>query len=134
MPREISNPYLGYAVYAAIKFVGYSIAAKYISRAYAATNRNSYLVGGTRTLIGMATGAAFYFLLLAWEPSYPVMLAALFPIRVIEWWFLVWLFYDRRFSRPGLGWKVALLGSVWSYVCDIPAFVSAFITAGGVPS
>ena len=132
MPAGISNPVTGYIGFAAVKLVGYSIAAKYISRAYAAKNRNAFVVGAARMAIGIAVGAAYYLLLDAWSPSnYLPYLCGLLPIRIGEWWLLVWLFYDRHFRQPSLGWKVSFAGTAWSYVCDIPA-IAGFIYAGGV--
>src|SRR4051812_16736864 len=99
MPGGISNPAAGYIAFAAVKLVGYSVAAKYIARAYANTNRNAYVVGAVRTVIGMVVGAAYYHIPAASTASGPFpYLAGLFPVRLVEWWFLLWLFYDRRFQ------------------------------------
>jgi hypothetical protein len=122
-------------VFGAIKFAGYSLAARFISRRYARNDRNAYAVGGTRTLIGMVAGA-LYFGLLSVLPQQAVatggllFLAGLLPMRIAEWWLLVWLFYDRKLEQGRLGWRVVALATCWSFVLDIPAIAGAFFTGG----
>jgi hypothetical protein len=72
MPAGINHPVLGYASFAAVKFAGYSLAAWAISRSYQRPDRNPLIVGGVRTLIGMATGAAYFGLVLALGKSFGV--------------------------------------------------------------
>src|SRR3990172_6969077 len=108
MPAGITNPALGYVTFAAVKFTGYSIAALGISRAYS-TRVSPVLVGGVRTVIGLAAGAAYWALTQLFHESLgrlgiPGYLVGLLPIRLLEWWLVVWLFYDRRLVRPARGW------------------------------
>ena len=143
MPAGISHPWVGYASFCAIKFAGYSLAAHYISRSYGRTNLSPLRVGGTRTLIGMAAGAAYFGVWLAaqnflagWpsrtsNPNLSVAyLAGLLPIRIAEWWLLIWIFYDREFKDRALGWRTVGLGTIWSYVLDAPAIAGFIATAG----
>jgi len=108
MPGGASSPAVGYLVFGGIKFAGYSLAARSISKRYQRTDRNAYAVGGTRTLIGMMAGA-LYIGLLSFLPQKVVatgglvFLAGLLPMRIAEWWLLLWLFYDRGFARKQLG-------------------------------
>ncbi len=60
MPAGVSNPVIGYLGFCAVKFAGYSLAARFISRSYQRTDRSAFLIGGVRTLIGIAAGAAYY--------------------------------------------------------------------------
>jgi hypothetical protein len=30
-------------------------------------------------------------------------LAGLLPVRIAEWWLLIWLFYDRKLRQPAKG-------------------------------
>ena len=60
MPAGLTNPALGYASFCAVKFVGYSLAARYIARSYERPNIGALGVGATRTLIGMVAGAAYF--------------------------------------------------------------------------
>jgi hypothetical protein len=140
MPGGIDHPVLGYATFCAIKLVGYSAAGWVLSRAYKRPDRNPIIVGVVRTLIGMAAGAAYAWLAFSIGASYRgtalpdyagwVYMAGLLPIRIAEWWLLIWLFYDRRFEQPAKGWKMVALGTVWSYVLDLPAAVGFIATAG----
>jgi hypothetical protein len=57
-------------------------------------------------------------------------LACLLPVRIAEWWFLIWLFYDRKLREPAKGWRMVGLCTVWSYVLDLPAIAGFFVTAG----
>lgn len=98
MPAGIEHPVVGYLSFVGVKFVGYSLAARAISWSYGRKDLNSILVGGTRTLIGIVTGAAYFGIVaaaaswgigpLARSPS-PVSgeilyLAGLLPFHVAE--------------------------------------------------
>jgi hypothetical protein len=136
MPMGIENPAVGYVSVCAIKFVGYSLAGYVISKQYQKEKLNSLLVGGIRTLIGMGFGAA-YFCFFSSLPT-PTLdqiggwgyLAGLIPIRIVEWWLLLWIFYDRKFERRRRDWAIVVLGTIWSYILDIPAIASFILTAG----
>jgi hypothetical protein len=131
MPASIPHPVAGYIAFVAVKFVGYSIAARFISRAYN-SDRNAYLVGATRTAIGMAAGALYYYFAQGSLSSgaFPY-LAGLAPIRLVEWWLLIFLYYDRRFHQTPRGWNVCVFGTLWSYLWDLPA-IFGFYYIGGV--
>jgi hypothetical protein len=112
-----------------VKFVGYSFAASIISGVYHRFDHSSFLIGGVRVLIGMVGGAICFGLLCGLLPDgvgFVLSVAALIPVRLIEWRFLIWLFYDRRTMNRALDWKVAVAGTVLSFVLDI-----AFIWIGG---
>src|SRR5258707_1290492 len=57
-------------------------------------------------------------------------LAGLLPVRIVEWWLLIWLFYDRKLRQPAKGWRMVGLGTIWSYVLDAPAIAGFIATAG----
>lgn len=135
MPGGISNPLLGYAAFCAVKLAGYTLAARVISRAYGRTELNSWGVGAARTVIGMAAGALYGGAALLLANSFAkagslVFLAGFIPIRLAEWWLLLWLFYDRPLADKRKGWCVVGLATVWSYVVDLPAIAGAFFTGG----
>jgi hypothetical protein len=130
------NPVAGYLAFCAIKAVGYTAAGAVISRVYEREDRNALVVGATRTLIGMAVGAAIY----AYqhiEATYGVnifdsmakAIAGLAVLRLMEWWLLLLLFYDRRISSRR-GWCVVCGGTVWSFVLDVPAVLGYIVAAG----
>jgi len=142
MPAGISNPGLGYATFCAIKFAGYTAAAHFLSKSYNRDDLASWKVGAVRTLIGMAAGAVYFFALwfLFDRTAHPpggmfggvptLYLAGLLPVRIAEWWLLIWLFYDRALSQPAKGWRMVGLCTIWSYVLDAPAIAGFFATAG----
>jgi hypothetical protein len=137
MPAGVNHPALGYLIFCGVKAVGYTAAAAVISRAYKRTDVNPLVVGVTRTLIGMATGVAFFGIVLAtaglqFERGIEVALAVitLIILRFLEWWILVYAFYDRHLSSPRRDWIVVVLGTVWSFVLDIPAALGYIFTCG----
>ena len=107
MPGGITDPVVGYVIFCSIKFVGYSLAAQFLANRYKHFGPNPFKVGGVRTLIGMAVGAAYYALLMALkvEGDRAALLAivGLAPLRVGEWWFLIWLFFDRKLEHKRRG-------------------------------
>ena len=140
MPGGMSNPVAGYAIFFAIKWAGYTLAAYPISKTYERTDLSPPLIGGARVLIGVVTGAALVGVFAGLTKLLPqvdigdaggaAFLAALVPIRIFEWWLLIWLFYDRRLIQKDRGWKVVCLGTVWSFILDIPT-IAGFFAAGG---
>jgi len=120
-----------YIVFGAIKFVGYSLAARYLKTSYPDSNANVLLVGLTRTLIGMFFGAIVGMIgFWAFEVAFLVFLLGLLPVRILEWWILLRIFFDRKDEdKRKLGNNIAL-GVVWSFVLDIPA-IFGFIVTGG---
>jgi hypothetical protein len=135
MPGGASHPAVGYLVFGGIKFAGYSLAARFISKKYGRANRNPYVVGGSRTLIGVVAGALYVGLLALLPQSFVktgglLFLLGLVPMRVAEWWLLLFLFYDRRFEHPALGWRIVILAMLWSFALDVPAIAGAFFTGG----
>ena len=136
MPAGISNPGLGYATFCVIKFAGYTAAAHFLSVTYNRDDLASWKVGAVRTLIGMVAGAAYLgvWLVIDHRVFSPcgnwVYLAGLLPVRIAEWWLLIWLFYDRKLREPAKDWRMVGLGTIWSYVLDAPAIAGFIATAG----
>lgn len=135
MPAGASHPALGYAVFCGIKFAGYSLAAHIIARRYPPVTRNAWIVGGTRTFIGIIAGAIVWsaMLLLPREAAATggvLFLLGLVPLRLAEWWLLLWLFFDRRLEQRRLGWRVAFLATLWSFALDVPTIAGLLLTGG----
>jgi hypothetical protein len=142
MPAGITNPALGYVTFCAVKFVGYSLAGAYLARSYGRPDIGAVRVGAARTLIGMVAGALYA---ASWHAaggltaapgsaasqSIPFWyLAGLLPIRMAEWWLLIWIFYDRKLAQAGKDCRIVMLGTVWSYILDAPAIAGFIVTAG----
>jgi hypothetical protein len=135
MPAGLTDPALGYAGFCAVKLAGYTLAGWYLSRSYARPDVGALRVGAVRTLIGMAAGALYFSLwwasgALVSGPASYLYLAGLLPVRLAEWWLVVWLFYDRKLMQPAKGWRAVGLGTVWSYVLDAPA-IAGLLAVGG---
>ena len=71
------------------------------------------MIGGVRTIIGMAVGAINYLLCPLPGIAY---LVGLFPIRVAEWLFLLWFFYWPRNEKESIDSPTIIVGTIWSYL------------------
>ena len=124
---------LGLVYFAAVKLVGYTAAASFIKTRISGSSASPWLVGGVRTVIGLAAGigAAYVASQLGILRSEVGFYALLAPIRICEWLIVLGLF----FRRPDWDWprslKLAALGTLWSYVLDIPAIMAVFVIPGG---
>jgi hypothetical protein len=122
-----ANDALGYTIFCAIKLAGYIRAARAIASIYEAKTPSIWVVGLTRTLLGMGAGVLLYFFMESLAGIHPFLL--MLPLRAAEWWFVIWLFYGRK--NPKKNTKlIVFLATIWSYVLDIPAAVG-FLTVGG---
>ena len=123
---------LGLACFAAVKFVGYTVAASFIKRRIPDSSASPWLVGGVRTVIGLGAGVGVGYVadqlqILRSEFGFYALLA---PVRICEWLLLLGLFFRRDWDWPR-SLKLAALGTVWSYVLDIPAIMAVFVIPGG---
>ena len=131
----ISNPGIGLAVYLPIKLVGYTYAAKLLNKNYP-EKKNIYLVGVTRTLLGVGFGFTFASLLkehghhIPDESALPILIGMLILLRIIEWWLVVWGFYDRKLSTPSKDWGAVVIGIGYSFALDLPAWLFGLMAAG----
>jgi hypothetical protein len=123
---------LGLAYFAAVKFVGYTAAASFIKRRIPDSSASPWLVGGVRTVIGLGAGigAAYVASQLGILRSEVGFYALLAPIRICEWLIVLRLIFHRDWDWSR-SLKLAALGTVWSYVLDIPAIMAVFAIPGG---
>lgn len=117
---------VGYGVFLGVKLVGYLGAARALKRAYPDSTHGTLKVGLTRTGIGVTAGLAYgaiwiWLLEKALVPrvSEITMLsiyyfALLLPLRVGEWGFTVWLFFDRGFRD----WHKMIRWIAWGVLCS----------------
>ena len=132
---------VGYGAFAAVKFAGYTGAAYALKRAYTAGSTSILKVGATRTGVGIAAGLAYGALWMFAAPTMgtgkgflPALLLyflLLLPVRMAEWSFILWLFFDRALAERRRMLKYAALGSGWSYALDVVGMVFAFVVPGG---
>jgi hypothetical protein len=132
---------VGYVAFAGVKFVGYTMAALALKKAYKSASAGTIKVGLARTVIGLVAGALFggIWLLLSmrFENKWPdwmaglVFFGVLIPIRLAEWSLLIHLFFDRGLVQRARDLEYAAYGSLWSFALDAIGIVSAFVVPGG---
>lgn len=151
----LDNPAVGYCTFAGVKLVGYTVAAAGLARIYRAASRREppavprlyprsaagvLGVGAARTAIGLAVGALYVGLWFLYGsvvakhggggPTMPVLyLLGLLPVRLCEWWAVLWIFFDRDL-RGRKGWLCAAGGTLASYALDVPAMFGLLATGG----
>lgn len=134
MPGGLSSSVNGYLVFGAVKLAGYSLAGWYLNRSYSGETASFAVVGITRTVIGMLFGAglallAFPFVMFG-GLGILIYIVGLVPVRLVEWWIIIWLFYDRSMMTKQRDWQYVGLGTAWSFTLDIPALIG-FVATGG---
>jgi len=125
---------IGLACFAGIKLVGYGLAGYQLNRLCRTTKPHPAVFGLTRTGLGVAAGVAFASIAL-WSnltQSEAAFYVGLAPVRMAEWLLILWFYYVRSGLSRDRWIKYSVLGSVWSYVLDIPAVLSIFVVPGGV--
>jgi hypothetical protein len=132
---------IGFAAFTGVKFVGYTIAALTLKKAFSPADSNVFKVGLARTGIGLVAGTFFgglwILLFTRFENRWPEWMAAsvffglLIPIRLAEWSLLIHFYFDRGLLQRAKDLKFATLGSLWSFVLDGVGIMAAFVVPGG---
>lgn len=119
---------LGLAYFAGIKFAGYSAAGVYFRNRLGETRPNGLVFGLARTALGIVAGVAVASILalINIRNTEVLFYVALAPVRMLEWLLTFWFFFGRRTL-----YRYSLLGSVWSYLLDVPAIMAVFVLPGG---
>jgi hypothetical protein len=132
---------LGFAYFAAVKFAGYTGYAALLNRTISQTSckiPTAWKSGLVRTGIGVAVGAVvgvgFWKLLPpGWSHEHgdALFYSGLVPVRVLEWYFFLWLLY--RNCRFRLSRTVFAItgGVVTSFVLDFIGIFTVLIVPGG---
>ena len=132
---------LGFAYFVGVKFVGYTGAASLLRKAYPESHRGILKVGIVRTAIGLGAGLLYGGLwwLLVWSKAYSpagpgavTYMLGLLPVRLAEWTWLLYLFFDRSFQDRPKAAKAVAAGTLWSYCLDAIAIVAALVIPGGI--
>jgi hypothetical protein len=133
----------GFAYFAGVKAVGYTAASIVLKRGYQAlapVKSSVFTVGLTRTGIGLAAGLLYGGLwifagnqlrLQESEKLFVYYYLFLLPVRLVEWTFLIWLFFDRVLQDRGRLWKYVAFGTICSYVLDAIGVGAALVLPGG---
>ena len=132
----------GFAYFAVVKAAGYTAASIVLKRGYQViepVKTSVMTVGLTRTGIGVVAGLMYGGLwILAANvmrnpsDSLPIYYYIfLLPVRLAEWGFLIWLFFDRTLHDRIRMWKYIAFGTVCSYLLDAIGVGAAFVLPGG---
>ena len=132
MPGGIGDPMQGILAFTGIKFAGYSLAALYLNKSYPHDAKvNFLLVGLMRTLIGIVF--AFILALVSFPffhtggSGFLIYLLGLIPVRLLEWFILIRIFYDEDVVDKRKLWKNLIAATIWSFVLDIPALLGLLL-------
>ena len=134
---------LGFVYFAGVKFAGYTGAAAVLKRTvYPRAAAGVAKIGVVRTAIGLGAGLVYgglWFLAVSFfsgfrgsgELASLGYLLGLLPIRILEWTWLLDLFFDPRLKDRARSVKSVIGGTVWSYCLDAVGIIAAFVIPGG---
>lgn len=135
---------LGFAFFAGVKLVGYSACAALLNRSRTLSQApcklpSAWKAGLVRTGIGVAVGAAvglgFWKVLPSggWfgEHGGALFMWGLVPVRVLEWYFFLWLLYRNCQLHSGRIAIIIALGIVASFLLDAVGIFTMLIAPGG---
>jgi hypothetical protein len=130
----------GYVAYAGVKLAGYSLSAVVLKKLLRRPDLGAWRVGFIRTVLGILVGGAYTLVWAAgenygWFRGLPMTggragsilyyMAGLIPVRLLEWSWLVWFCFDRRFEQRGRDTVAVIGGSLWSFALDLPPLMGA---------
>ena len=126
--------FLGLLAFPAIKAVGYTAFTIYLNSVFPNKRRNIFVVGILRMSLGLVLGTGLALLsfpfMLAFDWGFVVYLIGLIPVRMLEWWIVLKVFYD---GDPPLNWTDVrmpiFIGVVTSFLLDIPALTGLVYAA-----
>jgi len=121
---------LGIAAFAAVKLAGYTLAGRTLNRANHVTQPRPLVFGAARTVLGVIAGVSYATILgkFGVNRSEVWYYLNLFPVRQVEWFLMLLLFYPRSERRRYVD---STLGTLWSYLLDVPAVALAWVIPGG---
>jgi len=134
----------GFVYFAGVKAIGYTAASFVFKRGYRAlapVKANILTVGLTRTGIGLLAGLTYGGLWILSanqmhaqesEKLFLYYYSFLLPVRLVEWTFLIWIFFDRGLHDRSRLWKYVAFGTICSYVLDAIGVGAAFVLPGGI--
>jgi len=142
MPGGLPGP-AGMAAFVGIKFGGYFIAGKVLTRYVPAIKGSALKIAAVRTGLGVLLGPPLTLLwmwiagLATWQGSWLdsgyALYAGLFLMRVLVWALVLFMLSKRTECPLGSLWFHALLGALWSCLLDWPGYKLADIAPGRIP-
>lgn len=132
----------GFVYFAGVKAAGYTAASVVLKRGYQAiapVKTSVVTVGLARTGIGVVAGLIYggmwiFAANLMRNPSdnLPIYYyILLLPVRLAEWTFLIWIFFDRTLHDRARMWKYVAFGTICSYILDAIGVGAALVLPGG---
>jgi len=151
---------IGFAYFAVAKFLGYTAFCRWVIEPRAITAGSAPLpastprsgetetlevpsafqAGAARTLIGLAAGSVSGLLIFSGfldhlhndGLSMFIFFALLVPIRIGEWWFLLWWMYREFPIDPNTRGRLITFGILVSFALDAIGILAAFVLPGGI--
>ncbi|HEX7287452.1 MAG TPA: hypothetical protein VF532_14795 [Candidatus Angelobacter sp.] len=133
----------GFFYFTGVKFLGYTgyaylLRDKLFDDMASGGMGRTFKIGGTRTAIGVAAGLAYGALTLFThvfgngDKAVVFYFLGLLPVRVAEWWLLLWLFFRAKMlDRPTTALGISL-GTGVSYLLDAIGIAAALVLPGGI--
>ncbi len=113
-----------YVVFTAVKAAGYTVVASRLGKKYD-KNLHPAFVGVTRAVLGLG-GGALCALFAGGMLSFALYLI---PIRLLEWWLVLLVFYDRSLRNWKRHLRISAVCTACSFVLDVPALALAIFVA-----
>lgn len=124
---------IGATAFVAVKLIGYTLVGRRLNKLYRVKSPHPFVFGIARTCLGAAVGVGLLYLLggIAGNGD-KLFFLLLVPVRFLEWFFIIYIFYEmKKFSLARISENSAL-GIFYSFALDIPAILSAFVIPGGM--
>jgi len=132
---------LGFAYFAGVKFVGYSAYAgllnSRVSQPFCKVPnawKSGLVRAGIGVAIGTVVGLAFWKLVpRGWLNNYGDVLfySGLIPVRILEWYFFLWLLYRQCHLRTSQRALAITCGIIVSFLLDAVGVLTMLIVPGG---
>jgi hypothetical protein len=132
---------LGFAYFAGVKFLGYSAYAALLNNKVSQDSceiPNTWKSGLVRTgigvVVGTVVGLAFWKVLpSAWSDEYGGVLfwSGLVPVRILEWYFFLWLLYRQCHLQLSQTAIAITSGIVTSFLLDAVGVFTMLVVPGG---
>jgi hypothetical protein len=117
------------------KFICYSLFVWTVfPRFYKGSQVNPVLIAGIRTILGTVLGTSLYYLMrFVSTHGLPLSISPIIPLidfmllRALEWYIIIWYFYDRQQTSKLKIIKLSLLSMLFSLLMDIPSFLFGYV-------
>ena len=135
---------LGFAYFAGVKYAGYCGYAALLNRSKAVTRaacaippvwKSGLVRTGIGIVVGVVVGIGFWKLIPETQfmnnHGGTIFLGGLVPVRILEWYFFLWLMYGHCDLDQISKEKFIFLGILASFLLDAVGYFAALIGPGG---